>query len=412
MRAYRARWVIPIGGAPIPEGVVLVEGGTIRGVLSHRDHRGPAATDLGDVTLLPAWVNAHTHLEFSDLESPLGQPGISFPRWIGEVVAWRRKQEQQQGSREKAIARGCVESRAGGTALIGEIASPPFCWGAYREAVEVVAFQEQLGRGVDAVRRSEQVLTESLAAYAAYEQGGIRVPAQLGLSPHAPYSVGDPLFDGLLAQAAREGWPVAMHLAETLEERELMESGGGPFAAALQSIGAWYPDSYRPQTRPLDYLVALAKLPRVLVVHGNYLAADEMDWIARHRDRMTVVYCPRTHRYFEHPPYPLAELWKRGIRVAVGTDSRASNPDLSVLEELRCVARQFPELPPERVIEMGTQVGAEALGRGNDFGALAAGFRSWMAVVTHNGTPDDPYAFLTAERAESRMLEEDAFGTD
>ena len=83
----------------------------------------------------------------------------------------------------------------------------------------------------------------------------------------------------------------------------------------------------------------LADAPRALVIHGNYLDRDEHEFLAAHADRMSLVYCPRTHAYFDHPPYPLAELLAAGVRVALGTDSRASNPDLNLLGEMRHVAR-------------------------------------------------------------------------
>ena len=83
----------------------------------------------------------------------------------------------------------------------------------------------------------------------------------------------------------------------------------------------------------------LADAPRALVIHGNYLDDEELAFLAANRERMSLVYCPRTHAYFEHPPYPLAKHLKLGVRVALGTDSRASNPDLDLLAEMRHVAQ-------------------------------------------------------------------------
>ena len=92
-------------------------------------------------------------------------------------------------------------------------------------------------------------------------------------------------------------------------------------------------------SRPLDYLRALADSPRALVIHGNYLSGEELAFIGERRERMSLVFCPRTHAYFGHAPYPLERAVSAGARVALGTDSRASNPDLSLLEEMRFVAR-------------------------------------------------------------------------
>ncbi len=110
---------------------------------------------------------------------------------------------------------------------------------------------------------------------------------------------------------------------------------------------------------------------------------------------MTVVYCPRTHARFGHRPYPLAKLLSAGVPVALGTDSRASNPDLSVLAEMRLVAQQHPGVAPETILKLGTQAGAEALGCGAEFGTLAAGAPANLTIVP---LPDrdaaDPYELL------------------
>src|SRR5262245_6249966 len=88
--AFRARWVVPIDRPPIEDGVVTIAGGRIVALGENASAR--PARDLGDVALLPGLVNAHTHLEFSVLERPLGKPGMGFPEWIGEVVQHRRKE--------------------------------------------------------------------------------------------------------------------------------------------------------------------------------------------------------------------------------------------------------------------------------------------------------------------------------
>src|SRR5437773_5299310 len=117
--AYRARWVIPVDRPPIEDGIVSVAGGRIIAV--GKNEAGQPPRDLGDVALLPGLVNAHTHLEFSSLEWPLGRPGMAFADWIRAVVAWRRaagggSRESGVGRQQRAILRGLEESRAAGVA--------------------------------------------------------------------------------------------------------------------------------------------------------------------------------------------------------------------------------------------------------------------------------------------------------
>ena len=91
---------------------------------------------------------------------------------------------------------------------------------------------------------------------------------------------------------------VAMHLAESPEELQLLATHSGPLLQLLEDLGAWHPDRVPRATRIRDYLRTLAAAPRALVIHGNYLSSDERHVLARHAGRMSLVYCPRTHAAF------------------------------------------------------------------------------------------------------------------
>jgi cytosine/adenosine deaminase-related metal-dependent hydrolase len=186
-----------------------------------------------------------------------------------------------------------------------------------------------------------------------------------------------------------------MHVAESPDEMELLRSGSGPLVDLLQSLQAWDLRALSIPARPLDYLQVLANAPRALVIHGNYLDREEHAFLAEHGQRMSLVYCPRTHAYFGHARYPLADVLRAGVRVALGTDSRASNPDLSLFEEMRFVARHFPEVEPAYILRMGTAAGAEALGQDDQLGCLRPGLSTHVAVVNLPGDcPRDAFEAL------------------
>jgi cytosine/adenosine deaminase-related metal-dependent hydrolase len=115
---------------------------------------------------------------------------------------------------------------------------------------------------------------------------------------------------------------------------------------------------------------------------------------------MSLVYCPRTHDYFGHPPYPLHDLLAKHVRVVLGTDSRASNPDLSLLAEMRFLAEAFPGLKPHVVLEMATRRGAEALGQESASGSITAGkYANLVAlplIEKGSGNADDLLASILA----------------
>lgn len=383
--SLRARWVFPVVGPPIPGGCVTI-GGTriaaVDGVCS-----APDAVDLGNVAILPGLVNAHTHLELSNLERPLGSPGISLPEWIGLVLRYRRSCSPDDLLR--AIERGLAASTRLGTTLVGEIAQPGWPRRSFEQSpLGSVVFLELIAPTRDRVGGA----LASARAHLSRRPVGRQVA--LGLSPHAPYSVCKELLVQAAALSCTLQAPLAMHLAESPEEIELLRHGTGPMRQLLEQLGAWAPGEHAP-SRPIDYLRPLVSAHRALVIHGNYLRTDEIDLLAAHRRRAAVVYCPRTHEYFGHAVYPLLQLLDAGVPVALGTDSCASSPNLSVLEEMRTVVRRHPEVAPHRVLAMATVFGAQALGFSEVAGGIEPGKAANLTVVA---LPDDrqpdPYRLL------------------
>lgn len=334
--------------------------------------------DRSDLLLLPGLVNAHTHLEFSSLESPIPHDG-TFASWIRAVVKWRRG--QTEADHLAALQRGLSESAAAGVVALGEIStrSQQFL---PDDAPYQISFREALGLSDATILPQLELARSHLNASS--DSSSYRP----GLSPHAPYSLHRDLFRGIVDLAQAHSCPLAMHLAETEEELELLRTGTGPLADLFAEWGLWRVGQTAPFHKPIDVLNSLSQLPKILVIHGNYLDAEELDYLAG-RDNFTVVYCPRTHSYFGHRSYPLADLLRRGIRVALGTDSRASNPDLNLLSDLRHAVRLHPEIAPRAWIEMITHNGAKALGLEGRFGSIEAGASGgWCPLVIPPGVND------------------------
>jgi aminodeoxyfutalosine deaminase len=410
----RARYVFPVTSPPIPNGVVTIDQGRIVAV-----GRKPAADeiqDLGNVAILPGMINAHTHLEFSDLPSPLGEPGMGFTDWIGRVVAHRRASAAMT---RPSVEMGLQECVRLGVTTVGEIAQPGWSEAAFEHAgLDATVFLELIGPTAERVAGALDLARRHLVPLSSREMGmvtGAELPSPIanaphpdplpegegrqrvhaGLGPHAPYSVHFELLRRIVALSAEHRVPVAFHLAESRAEIELLRTGGGPFAGLLQALNAWDPSAIPPGIRPLDYLRLLAEADRALVIHGNYLDDQEIGLLAAHADRMTVVYCPRTHAWFGHPPDPLEKLLAAGASVALGTDSRASSPDLSVLAEMRAVAARHPNVPLDVVLQLGTIAAARALGRDGEVGSLEPGKWANLAVVAlPDREADDPHELL------------------
>jgi len=123
----------------------------------------------------------------------------------------------------------------------------------------------------------------------------------------------------------------------------------------------------------------LQPAPRCLVIHGNYLSDGNISYLAR-QPHLSVVYCPRTHAWFQHPPHPFRRMRQAGVSVVLGTDGRSTNPDLSIFRELQLVLQQHPDLNIQDVLGMVTTGAAEALGLPELSQPIVAG-RPWRATL-------------------------------
>ena len=235
---------------------------------------------------------------------------------------------------------------------------------------------------------SEEDVPAQLELAQRHIQLGSRQGWNAGLSPHAPYSVHGELLAGLCKLSAMHQVPLAMHLAETEAELTLLQTTDGSFRALLEELGVWDVAGVQSPGMLLDYLQMLAQSWRATVVHGNYLTDSEWQFIANHRDSLTVAFCPRTHAYFCHRPYPLPRAHELGVRIALGTDSRASNPDLSMITEVGSVRKSYPQLAADALITMATLHGAYALGMENRVGMIAPGALARLLVVPCDGHGD------------------------
>lgn len=364
-RCYQAKWLLPINRPPIESGLLSVANGQI--VAIGENLSGAAAIDLGDVALAPGLVNAHTHLEFSDVAAPLGEPGMAFPAWIQQVVGRRRAAgELLEAQKANAISAGIQESAEQGIVALGEITTFPYSLEMYAAAPGVISLLELIGLSPE---RGEELIAAAKSHLHMAKAAG----ALAGLSPHAPYSVHRDVVTAAAQISAETKTPLAMHLAESRDELELLDRQSGLFREMLERFGVWRDNAFSPGLRPLDYLRQLERAHHALVIHGNYLDDVEMEFVAARPERMTVVYCPRTHAYFGHEKHPLAQLQRRGAALAIGTDSRASNPDLALWRDVQLAAATFPEIEPSAWLPMVTQTPATALGIESAYGTLAAG---------------------------------------
>jgi cytosine/adenosine deaminase-related metal-dependent hydrolase len=387
VRTLTARWVFPASSPPFEDGTVTVRGDRIEAV----EPRGvrSADEDLGNVALIPGLVNAHTHLDLSGARGliPPTDPD-HFTDWLKGVIAYRRTRSEEQTLAD--IEAGLAECLKFGTTLIGDIASEGKSWDALRAAnTRAICFYELIGlseeRANAAMLRAREFVERVDQPHAVGVQS-----TRLAFSPHAPYSVHTSLFadTGRLCREAKR--PLAVHLAESFAEQNLVYRRRGPFVPFLKELGAFDRDGL---AVGFDRVMELCDFQQSkLFVHCNYLAS-----FARFPPNSTIVYCPRTHAAFGHPPHPFRDFLARGVRMCLGTDSLASNPDLDILAEARFVHAKYPDFPVEQLLKMVTLSGAEALGWADECGSLEAGKSADVVAVPLADVEGDPHELLFAD---------------
>lgn len=374
---YRSRWIAPVSQPPIENGLITIEGGRI---VEFGRPRTPLAQaiDLGDAIVIPGLINAHTHLELTTCASRAPYQG-SFARWIKDLSAVSPARESIP-ARQAAIERGLRLSEQAGVSAIGDIGYGEHALAAWKGfAGRITGFLEVLGITSTRHHSHPQSLPQQVAAC----QAAMPSPAgrlRVGLSPHAPYSVARPVFVDTIQAAVRNGLPLCTHLAETTEEIQFLSDGRGPLRELLEEWNLWDGSFEPPGCTPVQYAHRLGLLDQAsLLVHVNYVSDADLGLLA---DKpVHIVYCPRAHAFFQHPPHRFTEMLEAGINVCLGTDSLASNSSLSVLDELRHLRQIRPNESAHRLLHMATLAGAKALDLDQHLGSLAPGKQADFVAV-------------------------------
>lgn len=388
----RARIVLPISGPPIADGAILISGNRIAALGRWRDlSRGVAgpADDLGDVVLLPGLVNAHCHLDYTDMS---GQPAPKrFPDWIKGLMA--RKAAASYADYAQAWLRGAAMLVRSGVTTVGDIEAVPELlpdvWSS--TPLRVGSFLEMTG--VRSGRDPRAIVQEAVGRIHALKPDR----GFVALSPHALYSTTPDLLRITAQLSCQCNWRVTMHVAESVDEFEMYLHRRGPL---FEWLGPQR-DMSDCQGTPVQQIRQSGLLSeRFLAVHANYLQAADI--IALAETGSSVAHCPRSHTYFGHAPFPYARLAAAGVNVCLGTDSLASvaparppGPELNLLAEMRAFATAHPRVAPAEILRLATINGARALGLAGRCGEIVPDSFADLVALPYDGKiKDAPTAII------------------
>ena len=387
MIRYHAAWVVPIEGEPIRDGWVMVDGGRIAALGRRAANDATPGVELGDVAVMPGLVNAHTHLELSYLRDQIA-PASTFTAWARAIIAERRKAHPlKDPAVAAAIDAAIEESLRCGTAVVGEITNTLFVTfdKLAQSPLAAVVFWELIGFNLEGAD-FDAIVTQALD-----DLGDLPATEKVraSLAAHAPYSVAPLFFRAIKKAVDRMPFvPSSVHLAENVEEVELLKTGGGPWKTLMKDIGSWNQAWTAPGVGPVQYLDDMGFIDdRLIVVHGVQMLPADLEKL-RQRGA-TLVTCPRSNVHTGAGVPPIVDFYASGVRIAIGTDSLASSPDLNVFSEIATLHALAPSVPAASLLESATIQGARALGFDADYGTIEPGkLARLLAIDVPPGTGD------------------------
>ena len=372
----RAGTVVTMDGLPIDNGAVAVSGSRITNVGKFSEisatNSGEQIVDLGEQALLPGLINAHCHLDYTCLRGKIPPPK-SFTEWIRAINAEKANlsPENYIGS----INDGFAEAARFGTTTIANLTAFPELASRIQAPIRAWWFAELID--VRDPSRANEVVDAAVETLKSAEHWG--------LAPHAPFTASANLYRHCEEVARLENALLTTHLAESREEMSMFRDASGPLYDFLEEIGRNMADCGR--KTPLSQLTEILRdvstpldmTESWMLVHLNELAKNDFDLFARSRNQFSIAHCPRSHAYFGHSPFEFETLRELGFNVCLGTDSLASNDDLSLFAEMRAFQKEFPKIPPDEIFRMVTLNPALALGKPHVLGRI--GKNCWADLI-------------------------------
>ncbi len=392
----RARIILPISQPAIEDGAIHISGNKIIAVGRWRDLKSVAdqVTDLGESIVLPGLINAHCHLDYTDMAGMISAPKL-FSDWIKAMLALKAQWSYTEYS--QSWLNGAQMLLRTGTTTVADIEAVPELlpdvWSATplrvcslleltgvknrRLPVEIVA---------EAARKIESLTSERCFA---------------GLSPHALYSTSPELVKRSAEIARGNNWLLSTHVAESAEESEMFEHRRGAMFNWLKTQR----DVSDCGISPVAQLEKLGVLSEAfLAVHANYISQSDAALLGQRK--CSVVHCPRSHEYFRHKKFPHQMLRDAGVNICLGTDSLASvkktkkEIGLNMFSEMQSFVKANPDVSHESVLQMATLNGARALGMQKQIGELTPNAFADLIALPFSGKISEAHEAVLQHRGE------------
>jgi cytosine/adenosine deaminase-related metal-dependent hydrolase len=349
----------------LPERTVLEIDATGRIIAVHQDCN---ALDVQyyEGMICPGFVNAHCHIELSHLQSAIPEH-TGLTAFLLHVMRQRNDFTEEQKS--LAHNNACDSLIRNGVVAVGDIANTTDTLPLrHKKGLHWRTFVECIGFAPERAAVSFDFAQQTFAAF----QDQLSADNQLmqSIVPHAPYSVSQNLF--ALIAAHQPSAILSIHNQESAAENELYQYKTGAFLDFLQQIGIDHSSFQAAAHSSLQqYARWIPSDKPLLLVHNTFANAVDIAFAQERFKQLYWCLCPNANMYIENrlPDIPL--LQAAGAAICIGTDSLASNHQLSVMAELLTIKAHYPDISWEVLLRWATYNGACALQMDQHIGRIA-----------------------------------------
>jgi aminodeoxyfutalosine deaminase len=358
MKKISADIVFPVSGPTVNNGIVIIlNDGTIEAVIDPALFDGEV-TDIEhhDGIICPGFINSHCHLELSHMKGRIKE-GKGLTGFIRDLQSQRVAEEEEI---QQAIASAEEAMIKEGIVAVGDISNGSHSFNQkakgklkYHTFFEVFGFDPD--RAEAAIERAEVLQDEYIRLMT-----NAGVEAMSSIVPHSPYSVSAKLFKLTGSHCYDKNGLITMHNQETESENELFLTGKGKMREMLENFGLdlshWSPTGFN--SLP-SVLVHLPKCNKMLLVHNTFSDEKDIRWALDYNAQTWFCLCPGANVFIEGRLPDVNLFLKYADKITLGTDSLASNHQLSILEEMKIISSKFPDVNLETFIKWATKNAAD-----------------------------------------------------
>ncbi|HEX7365836.1 MAG TPA: amidohydrolase family protein [Pelobium sp.] len=361
MRRFSADLIYTLEGEAIPRGIIITDdNGKILNITEEKVAFDPNIERYKGI-IVPGFINAHCHLELSHLHQKIKEKK-GLINFIKEVIFNRNTTEEVI---IKAMRQQDESMWNAGIVAVGDIANQTISAEIKAKSkIKYHTFIEMLG--FDATKAKE-ILAEAIIKKNAFDTSA-------SITVHAPYSVSKELVKQLKEYSEGIDNKITIHNQECDEEDELYKTRSGPFLQFYKDLNI-NAETFTSQSKSSlqAMLPLMPKKQNILLVHNTYTCLKDVYFTKRFEKNIFWCFCPNANLYIEDK-LPTYDFFKYSeFPFTIGTDSLASNHALSILEEMKILQKNIPDLTLNELLKWACINGAKFLGFEADLGSMAVG---------------------------------------